>query len=251
MITLIHPSRQRPEQAFAAFNNWIDNMSFYCNNSGNKSTPIKTDWLEDVQYLISLDEDDPTLEEYRRLFYGPGFIVGQNNNVVQAINNAAKHAEGDVIVVMSDDFKPFLGWDLEVEKLIAHHGKDKLFKTKDGTQPWIVTLPIMGIDLYKDWGYVYHPDYKHMFVDTDMTHLADITGKLVFAMDLPFIHEHYTTGAREKDAVNEKADSTWNQGETTYLNRVKNNFGLENVDVFNISPAGRTHLSWLNSKLNR
>lgn len=249
MITLIHPSRQRPDVAFAAFQNWFQNLSLYKEINFSKSGRVGTHWFDKIQYLISLDEDDPTLEEYRRLFYGPGFIVGNNNNIVDAINNAAKYAEGDVIVVMSDDFQAFSNWDLSVENLIAVHGKDKLFKTSDGTQGWIVTLPIMGIDLYKDWGYVYHPDYKHMFCDTDMTHLADITGKLVFALDLPFYHEHYTTGARAKDAVNEKADKTWDQGEKLYLDRVQNRFGLSDVDVFNISPAGRQHLNWLKSKL--
>ena len=241
MITLIHPSRQRPEQAFAAISNWITNSSCYPKESLYKK----------IQYILSIDEDDPNIKEYefKFKFLASDIIIGPNHNIVEAINRAALKAVGDIIVVMSDDFKCFPGWDLQVEKLISQHGKDKLFKTSDGTQPWIVTLPIMGMDLYKDWGYVYHPDYKHMFCDTDMTHLADITGKLVFAIDLPFVHEHYTTGARKKDAVNERADSTWKQGESLYLNRVKNRFGLDNVDVFNISPAGRTHLNWLKSKL--
>lgn len=234
MISLIHPSRQRPFPAFKAHESWMNNAS-------------KT---IEIQHILSVDQDDPDLQHYQTVFKNSTVIIGANKNVVQACNHAAKYALGDIIVVMSDDFVSFPGWDIKLQEAFRERN-DILLKTNDGTQPWIVTIPIMGADFYQANGYIYHPEYQHMFCDTDLTHKADLEKRLVFRMDLPFIHHHYSTGMSKKDAVNAKADSTWNQGQAVYLTRVKEKFGLPgHINVLNIHrPEGSGHINWLKNRL--
>lgn len=234
-ISIIHPSRNRPYQAEKTFIHWVKNMSSITN-------------LAD--YTISVDLDDIHLQTYKEKFMSvlDGIIlVGSNNTcVVEAANVGAKQAKGDILVLVSDDFECQPDWDL---KLIEHYSehKNNVLKTNDTLQDWIVTLPIMDREYYESCGYLYHPDYKHMFCDTDMTHKAELEGKLKKRMDIIFKHCHYTQGETPKDQVNVKADSTWNQGEKAYLNRVMSGFGIPGVDVLNIS--NQAHINWLIQKL--
>ena len=61
-----------------------------------------------------------------------------------------------------------------------------LLKTNDSTEGWICTLPIMDKEFYQSQGYVYNPIYKHLFCDTELTHIADITGRLMVRNDIVF-----------------------------------------------------------------
>lgn len=228
-ISLIHPSRSRPEKASATAAKW------QTSTGGDFNNPIY------VQYILSLDEDDPKLDDY---FPAIGnVLVSKNKSAVDAINNAAKIATGDILIVMSDDFDCPHDWALQIINAIGDK-KDWIIKTPDGIQEWIITLPIMDRDYYNRFGYIYHPDYLHMFCDTELTCVADLTGRKV-VLNIPFVHNHYSTGNGVKDEVSIKADSTWDQGEKLFLSRAANNFDL-------VNPIGKIksteYISWMKSK---
>lgn len=212
-ISIIHPSRSRPDMAFETYLKWESKSQ------------------TQLEYILSVDESDPKLDEYYKLFQDINVVIWENNNksAIEAINNAAKLCTGDLIVVVSDDFDCPPDWDLQ---LIKHlEGKSNfIVKTKDGMQPTIITLPIMDRVYYERFGYIYHPGYKHMFCDTEMTAVAEMTGRVI-KLPLMFRHNHYLTGAMKKDAVNEKNDATWNQGETLFNERKKIDFGLKNDEI--------------------
>lgn len=233
-ISLLHPSRGRSEQAFETALKWLKNM--------------KTHYFE---YIISVDISDPQLEKYKELFTGFCDInISDNQNVVDATNEAAWRSSGDILVLVSDDFECYEGWDKDIISVFSKINHGAVLKTFDGSQKWIVTLPIMNRKYFLEQEYFYYPEYKHMFCDTDMTHKADIEGKLIFRNDLLFRHAHYSTGLNKKDEINSKADSTCNQGEALYLERVKNNLGLSpNEIVRGISAEGKQHENWLKQKL--
>lgn len=231
-ISLIHPSRSRPQQAAATAKAWLSSAK-------DKSN---------IEYIFSLDSDDPTYEKvYSQFKEEPNFRfnMGYHKSAIEAINNAAKIATGDLFIVVSDDFACPFHWD---DALLNMVGKltDFIVKTEDGAQPWIITLPIMDRVYYERFGYIYHPDYQHMFCDTEMTHVGHLLGKVI-ELPITFKHNHYTTGKTAKDAVNVKNDATWNQGEKLYLERVMRNFDLPEADL--VQPRiHKTHLSWLMSK---
>lgn len=216
-ISIIHPSRNRPEQAYNTAINWL-NKAYYKAN---------------IQYILSLDEDEPLLKEYDKFFMNnmPGLVdtlgcVHKNKSAIEAINNACPHVNGDLLIVISDDFDCPLNWDRLL--LEALEGKsDFLVKTQDGLQKTLITLPIMDREYYERFGYIYHPDYLHMHCDEEMTIVGHMLGRVI-TLDLLFHHNHYTTGKMAMDAINVKNNSTWGHGQATLDRRAKDNFGIAN-----------------------
>lgn len=46
-----------------------------------------------------------------------------------------------------------------------------------------------------------------------------------------FEHLHPSTGKTKKDALNERNDQTWRQGEQLFNERLKTNFGLKDSEI--------------------
>lgn len=229
MISIIHPSRSRPELAYKAMRRWVDSAGV------------------EVEYILSLDMDDPDKMKYFDLFQSlevSSLILCNNNrSAVDAINRGAEKASHDLFIQISEDFDCFENWGQVL--IEATKGKEYfLLKTNDGTQGWIVTLPIMDRKFYEANNYFYYPGYFHMFCDTDLTHKADIQKKLIIRNDITFQHNHYTTKKTKKDQVNEKADRTWAQGQTLYFERLKDGFGT-GLNIWDLSPQAEAHKRWL------
>lgn len=241
-FSIIHASYGRPILAHETAMKWMQSKS------------METD----SEYLLSIEHNDPQLPTYMLWEAAPMWqtamsgetikdIINKTGTSVAAINNAAKQATGDIIIVISDDFEPIPNWDLEISKAVE--GKtDWILKTQDGTQPWIITLPIMDRSYYERFGYIYNPAYSHMFCDTELTHVADLLGRKLTS-SLLFKHNHYSVGGIAKDKTSIKTDKTWNSGKKVYLERFKNNFGLENVNVWNLPKEAQPHINWLKHEL--
>jgi glycosyltransferase involved in cell wall biosynthesis len=226
MISLIHPSRGRPEKAFETALKWISTAGV------------------PVEYILSIDSDDTLIYEYQKKFLTKNKVIHSNRSAVDAINNAAKISTGNIIIVMSDDFDCPDEWGIKLVN--ATEGKkDWIAKTPDGVQKWIITLPIMDRLYYDRFGYVYNPNYLHMFCDTEMTCVADLLDRKIH-LNIPFIHNHYSTGKSKKDEINERADKTWSQGENVFINRARENFGIKNP-VGKIQDPG--YVNWINKRV--
>lgn len=235
MISILHPSRSRPERSFNTIDKWM-----------NRST-------SGLQVIVSVDSDDPKLDEYTK-YFGPendlrlpyDFIVNDNRSAVDAINNAAKIATGDILIVVSDDTDCPVAWNLQLSKALS--GKqDFIVKCPDGIQSWIITMPIMDRKYYERFGYIYHPDYKHMFVDLELTCVADLLQKKI-DLPIPFPHLHYSIGASQKDLLSERADATWAQGEETFLSRLKNNFDIRPEEITG-KITDESYRAWIATKI--
>jgi len=207
-VTIIHPSRGREELAYRAYNNWLR----------------KADNPQNIEYILSVDKDDSI--NYESMFGQANVLRSPNKSAIEAINNAAKIATCNLLIVISDDFEAPEHWDSLLLQFLA--GKeDFMVKTRDGIQKTLITLPIMDRTYYNRFGYIYHPDYKHMHADEEMTIVGHMLGRVI---DLPllFPHNHYTTGAMQMDDINVKNNSTWAHGQATLDRRSLNNFGIEN-----------------------
>lgn len=208
-ISVIHPSRGRPEQADKTYRKWYYSSDYRYHN---------------IEYILSVDISDKSkYYEYKNIW---NVLVSDNKSAIEAINIAAKQAKGDIIIVISDDTDCPEHWDTLL--LQALEGKsDFCVKTDDGLQPTLITMPIMDRVYYERYGYVYHNDYLHLHADEELTCVALMTGKYI-KIPLLFPHNHYTTGRTQKDEINVKNDSTWGQGQRTLDRHAKNNFGIEN-----------------------
>lgn len=208
-ISILHATR-RPEAANRAALKWL----VYCS------------MLTPVEYILSIDTNDTGNYDYSETFEYPDFKIIRNDNrsAVDAFNRAAEAATGDLFVCISDDMDCEFKWDVKLLETV----KDKenfLLKTDDGLQPTLVTLPIMDRKYYESFGYVYQPDYAHMFVDQELTAVAIMTGRYL-KCNLKFPHAHYTTDRSKYDEINRRNDSTWAQGQMLFEDRLLNNFGI-------------------------
>lgn len=213
LISILHPSRSRPEKSKQTIHKWINSASD----------------INQIELIVSCDLDDPELSAYKDIYSHTIFknnpvVANKNRSAVDAINYAASISKGDIIIVVSDDTDVFPGWDHAILKEVQ--GKtDWILKTQDGIQPWIITMPIMDRAYYNRFGYVYYTEYQHCFCDTELSCVADIIGRKIKSK-LLFPHKHYSVTKEQPDEVNKKADSTWAQGEKLFLERYKKNFDL-------------------------
>lgn len=213
MISIIHPTRGRPEKSVANIDVWDS----------------ATDGRYPVEFIISVDTNDPELPQYTKLYGKRGMAVLENDNrsCVDAINNAAKIAQGDIFIVVSDDTETLPLWNASLTEELK--GKsDYLLKCKDGIQDYIVTMTVMDRKYYERDGYIYHPSYEHLFADTEQTCVADMRGRLIKSK-LKFPHLHYSnSGGKElPDELNKRNDATWKQGQDNFIERYKRNFDLK------------------------
>ena len=204
LISLIHPSRGRPQKAYETLLNW-----------SKKSTV-------DLEHILSLDMDDPYLDEYKSLF--THYIVNDNGCMVEAANLAAQESKGDILVYLSDDFDCPENWDsLILAKTLGF--KNWVLKVDDCLQKFsvpILTIPIMSRSVYKHLGYFWHPLYKSMFVDEDLYWTCKQW--LIEAPSLKFPHLHPANGKAKNDETYRRSAKNWGQGKAVFQRRKSKNF---------------------------
>lgn len=202
-ISIIHPSRGRPQKSFETIRNF-KRSGIWC--AGR------------AQVIVSVDMDDPCLNAYINL-HGSHVIVNHNKSAVEAINNAAKISNGDILIVVSDDTECPEDWNILIEEEMRDK-VDWILKTQDGIQDYIITMPVMDRAYYNRTGYIYHPDFHHLFCDTYMTCVADITGRKLTS-NLMFKHNHYSINGTQPDELHKRNDATWKQGQDTFIKLMK------------------------------
>lgn len=241
-ITIIHPSLGRPKLGTETVKSWMEKAVF----------------PENIEYLLVLSEDDTRenkkeyldiIEDY--VYDNLGMIrdsrkqVGvfeiPNGTYINKSNFGASIGKGDIFIIISDDTACFDSWDIillagiELEK--EKRGVDSCFtvKTKDGIQPFLLTMPIFDKAWYDRFGYILYPEYTHMYSDTDLSMVSHKLDRTLY-VDLLFPHMHYSVGGMEIDKTNEKNNSTYNQGAEIFGKRGGNNFGLKPEEIINKEP---------------
>lgn len=126
-----------------------------------------------------------------------------NTEKISAINSHIGDSDiFDIIIVASDDMIPCSwSWDNEIAFAMNKH-----FPNLDGSVSFydgynkknLVTFSILGRELYKEFGYIYHPDYKSLYCDNEFTEEINRMGKIEYIQKEIVRHEHYT----EKGSVN-------------------------------------------------
>lgn len=211
LISIIHPSRSRPEKSKETISKWLQSAMD----------------IHQLELIVSCDLDDPKLSEYEMVYHNTIFrdqfnpYANENRSCVDAINYAAQQATGDIFIVVSDDTDCFPGWDTALLKELE--GKsDYLLKTYDGIQDYIVTMTVMDRTYFQRDGYIYHPDFKHQFADTYLTCVADIRQRLIFSkLRFDHLHPGHSGGNLKADALNIRNDGTWIQGQETFIRLMK------------------------------
>lgn len=208
MISLIHPSKGRPQQAYDTAKEWLK----------------KAGGVE-VQHLLSVDFSDKELNGYRKLFAMP--IINHNDSVVEATNKVAKYATGDILIYLSDDFKCPDNWAGLVQKEFEGENRPLLLKVDDCLQPFnvaVLTIPMMNRQLYEKLGYFWHPGYKSMFCDEDLYWTVKKIGAMKLAPHLKFEHCHVSVGKAKDDETYRNSAKNWDQGKALFRRRKDEGF---------------------------
>lgn len=223
-ISLLHPSRGRPEKSLNTAIDWVE-------KAGTK-----------VELIVSLDNSDPSCKRYEKSYMnfhllqeydrchnydGHKDIYNDNTCVVEATNHAAKEAKGDILIYLSDDFKCPDNWGQLILKEFENENRPLLIKVDDCLQKFevpVLTIPIMNRALYERLGYFWHPSYKSMFVDEDLYWTARKLGALKFSPHLKFPHEHPANGKAPDDETYRASAKNWNQGKDMFAKRKAQGF---------------------------
>ena len=143
-------------------------------------------------------------------------------------NEAARHAVGDVLIAVADDFEPPAEWD-EALRLTGPEGwwrKDHVVAVRDGNVDDVFTLAILTRARWARFGYVFHPAYESLFADTEYTSVACSEQAVLDGRHLLFEHRHHDIGKRREDEVDRRHASRarWARGEQTFLARQRAGF---------------------------
>lgn len=241
MISILHPSRQRPDISLQTLKKWVARADTHLEIiiSIDHDDPQRTKYVDNVFEfvddvpLILIQDKVADYNEAIATNYTTGeeghsiiLIINKNRNAIDAINQAAKSASKDIFIVVSDDTDCPEHWDSAILREVGGR-KDWIMKTQDGIQPWLITMTLMDRTYYNRFGYIYYPGYDHLWADTELTAVADLTGRVIHS-DLLFPHLHPSVGKAENDELYDRNNKTWQQGSDLFYKRGRNNFDLVN-----------------------
>jgi hypothetical protein len=216
------PSRERPYKFFNAVDNIIS-MSRH----------------DDYLILASLDINDPTMnnaEVKSKLdSYGTKLkpVYGTSLNKVHAVNRDVWMEDGwDILITHSDDFWiDFPGFDLEVIAEFEKGFRGLLHFPDANVGNRLVTYPIMHVDYYKKFNYVYHPSYQSVYCDNHQMEVAILLGQYKY-IDRHFLtHRHHIWGYGPADDLLKRTEHpvVYSLDYQTYMKMKENNFGLSGI----------------------
>jgi hypothetical protein len=212
MISLIHPSRGRPQKAKDTYERWV-----------SKSYALRQYGKIDFEHILVVDSSDPKKDEYE------GAYIGDHESVVHATNVGVRMANHDILLYLSDDFDCPDNWDLLIQLEFRDFKGPALLKVDDCLQNFhtrVLTIPIMNRAFYERVGYFWNPLYKSMFVDEDLYWTAVKLEALRFAPHLKFPHNHVSVGKADNDDTYRRSAANWDQGKATFARRKAAGFPL-------------------------
>jgi hypothetical protein len=160
--------------------------------------------------------------EWSKLCFSP------NKSKIEACNANMEEVNypWDIVVLVSDDMIPQIkGYDDVIRNymLASFPSTDGILWFNDGHQgDKLNTLCVFGRKMYDSFGYIYHPAYKSLFCDTELTDLCKTTlkSKCVYIPQCIIRHEHPGTGfAQNMDTLYAVNQRFWSQDMYTYISR--------------------------------
>ena len=221
-IVIKFPTRNRPEKFKRVFDKYINYLS----------------GKHDVSFVLTLDEDDATMnnDEIREFLDSKELPVsyhyGQSKSKVEAVNADMENVDGDILLVASDDMIPCM----ESYDDIVAQGFDQCFPDYNGAIKFydglrqkndlLMTFPVIGFPVIREWGYIYHPAYTSVYCDNEQTLVLHKTNRLVVSPLCIVRHEWTSEPFDELHARNENKKMYEIDG-AVYNERRNRNFDLE------------------------
>lgn len=194
-LVMLIPSRGRPE-----------NMARWCQSL--RDTGATCD------QVVAVDDDDPTIEEYRRVSDEFGFmlVVAPRQQLVGTVN---RHMS-----VLARQY-PFVGyagddhvaittqWDARLLEAARSAGKGGFAHCEDLLQSGRVpTTFVVDSRFIRSLGWIFEPSLVHLYADNSVVDLARALGTERYLSDVVVEHRHPFVGKATWDATYESANST-------------------------------------------
>lgn len=193
------------------------------------------------EFVISCDLNDPVMnseEAITKLNTYPhlSYHFSDNHSKIEACNQDMDfYDDYAVILLASDDMIPIKkGFDLVIMSAMKTHfpNYDGVLHFNDGYQGnHLNTLCIMGKNYYKQFGYIYHPDYKSFYCDAEFTQVSYMLNKAKYEDIILIEHRHPANGKAENDLVYLRNQNHIAADAETYFERQANFFDLSPDEI--------------------
>jgi Glycosyl transferase family 2 len=217
------PTRGRPEKFFNVLDQYIEKASD----------------LSKVAFLISLDEDDSSmnnliiksrLDSYKQRCK-LAYLFGNSKTKIQAINADMEKIDGwSIVLLASDDMVPIIkGYDDIIRSDMNEYFRDTdgVLWYNDGGQNNINTLCILGKKYYERFNYIYHPAYVSLWCDNEFTDVSVKLKKVHKSEKVIIEHQHPVYQKTNYDELYIRNESYFNIDKQTYEKRREINFDLD------------------------
>jgi len=214
----------------------------------------------DYEFVISIDEDDKKMNNKENIDLINNIdhcncFIGKSKTKIEAINADIPSSNWDILVLISDDMIPEI---YHFDNIIREKMKENFPDTDgvlwffDGWRKDLNTLCILGRKYYDRFGYIYHPEYKSFWCDTEFTEVANKLEKQVFIDQVIIRHLHPDIVMQDKKSFEKFSkflpeytnagsyghDNLWKKNgdldkidHEKYNQRKENNFGIKNEKV--------------------
>lgn len=205
-MAVIVPSRGRPQNIDALIDSWG------CTWTGDNTT---------ANLLVAVDNDDPTLDEYRRIDL-PSWakmVEAPRLRLGGTLNFLTPHlaAMFDVVGFMGDDHRPrTAGWDFDIERYMVPNGVVYGNDLIQGAN--LPTAVFMDSRIVRALGWFVIPGMVHLFMDNLWKTLGEQLGTLRYLPDVVIEHVHPIAGKAEWDDGYREANdgAVWEHDEALY-----------------------------------
>jgi glycosyltransferase involved in cell wall biosynthesis len=193
-ISILCPTRERANRAY----------------NYSRSILNTSDTLSRVEILFYVDNDDPSIESYKRLFpkdtvllkviYGPPMSVSKSWNVL------ASHCTGDILFMGNDDLlHETQGWDSILEKTSEEYLDDIycIFFDDGINHGKHCAFPAVSRKWYDTLGYFSPGVFEFLYNDTWVFDIAKRIGRVRYVPEVMVRHNHWTV-EKVKDATTKR-----------------------------------------------
>ena len=160
--------------------------------------------------IIYLNDDDPTLIEYRELFAEKYFsfavvVIGPRQYIADTFNEfSLAHPEYDYYMPFNDDhFFVTPQWDEKLINIVESHGGWGIAGADDKLTDWVTCQHPSGCvisgNIIRTLGYMVPPGIRHIGIDTFLARIAQGIDRLYLTRDVVIEHRHWLNGHRKID----------------------------------------------------
>mgnify|MGYP003648990809 FL=1 len=221
-------------------------ISFSCPSRGRPTlakrlvdTATETQQGE-TEFLFYLNNDDPTLEQYKDLLDEKHYTVGPNQSTCYSWNLMAKKAKNDIVMLMGDDVQvQTQGWDGIIANefnryadrilmVVPSDGRTKGTGTfKHDVKLWPdEPLPAAHFAVHKNWintlGYLAPPFFWHWHVDSYTQKVARKLGRCLYLPTVVFkakkMFDDTGKQVRTHLNINNRDNFVWDKVKQRHLN---------------------------------